>query len=304
MQIVVPSSLAALRERVPEATIRLWDPGDPIDAEALRPTTFFVPRYAVGAASLEALAHMPNLAVLQLLTAGVDRVVGRVPPGVTLCNARGLHDDATAELAVALLLAATRGFGSFALAQRDGAWHREVWPSLAGSRVGIVGYGAVGQAIERRLEPFGVEVVRAARTPKFRPSVLAMDELAEALHTLDAVVLAVPLTAETYHLVDAAFLARLPDGAVVVNVARGAVVDTSALIAELAAGRLRAALDVTDPEPLPPEHPLWRIPGVIITPHVGGDVRGLDERALVLVERNIRRHLRGASLLNVVMGDY
>jgi len=303
MLVLVPRALGALAERVPQVPVRVWDPGDPLE-DWLEDTTFFVPPYAVGAAALEPIARMPRLEVVQVLTAGIDRVREVVPAHVTLCNAKGLHDDATAELAVALLLASVRGFGEFASAQREGRWHRLVRPSLAGSTVAIVGYGAIGQAIERRLEPFGVSIVRAARSPRLQPMVLALDELAEHLPSVDAVVLAVPLTDETRHLVDAAFLARLHDGAVVVNVARGPIVDTDALVAELASGRLRAALDVTDPEPLPDHHPLWHLPNALITPHVGGDVAGLTPRALALVERNVRRYAAGRSLLNVVQGSY
>ncbi|ACU53051.1 D-isomer specific 2-hydroxyacid dehydrogenase NAD-binding [Acidimicrobium ferrooxidans DSM 10331] len=303
MQIVVPTALTELITRIPDAPIVTWDPGDPID-DRLAMTTFFVPAYAAGGAALEPLPRMRHLEVLQLLTAGVDRVVGQIGEGVTLCNARGVHDDATAELAVALLLAATRGLSEFALAQHEGRWERRVMPSLAGARVAIIGYGAIGRAIEARLAPFGVEIVRVARTPRFNPDVLAFDEFAPILPTLAGIVVVVPLTDATRHLIDAALLARLPDGAVVVNVARGPVVDTEALVAELASGRLRAGLDVTDPEPLPPFHPLWHLPNVVLTPHVGGDVAGLETRASALVERNVRRYMAGLPLLNVVRGEY
>ncbi len=295
--------LRRLRELLPEAPIAVWDATEapfPDQPE----TTFFVPGYMSSAAALQAIASMPNLEVLQLLTAGVDRFVDALPQGVTLCNARGVHDDATAELAVALLLASVRGLPEFGRAQLEGSWQPAVWATLRDQRVGILGYGAIGRAIEARLLPFGVEVVRGARTPRYHPDVLDFVEFVELVPSLSALIIAVPLTPQTHHLVDARFLARLRDGALVVNVARGPIVDTTALVAELASGRLRAALDVTDPEPLPREHPLWRLPNVLITPHVGGNVRGLEQRALALVARNVRRYVAGEPLINVVTGSY
>src|SRR5690606_24753505 len=175
------------------------------------------------------------------------------PEGVTLCNAGGLHDTSTAELAVTLMLASLRGIPDFVRGQDAGEWRHRRWDSLADRTVLIVGYGGIGAAIERRLAGFGVEGVRGAGRP--RPGVAGLAELPELLPRADVVVLCVPLTDQTRRMVDAAFLARMRDGALLVNVARGGVVDTDALVSEVADGRLRAALDVTDPEPPPPGHP-------------------------------------------------
>jgi len=249
---------------------------------------------------------MPSLKVAQTLTAGVDDVRPLVPAGVTLCNARGVHDASTAELAVALVLASLRGIPDFV---RDaGGWDGRRRDALADRTVLIVGYGSVGAAVERRLAGFECEVLRVARTAREGSddvdAVHGMDELDDLLTAADVVILTVPMTEETRGLVDAAFLSRMPDGAVLVNVSRGPVVRTDALLAEVASGRLRAALDVTDPEPLPPEHPLWSCPNVLISPHVGGNTTAFLPRAMRLVAEQVRRHVEGRPLLNVIRDDY
>ena len=133
----------------------------------------------------------------------------------------------------------------------------------------IVGYGSIGAAVERRLAGFEVSVLRVARTARPEGGVAPVSDLPGLLPAADVVVLLAPVTAETIGMVDAAFLARMKDGALLVNAARGSLVVTDALVAEARSGRLRMALDVTDPEPLPPGHPLWDLPGVFITPHEG-----------------------------------
>jgi phosphoglycerate dehydrogenase-like enzyme len=245
---------------------------------------------------------MPSLRVLQTLTAGVDEVLPLVPDGVTLCNAKGVHDASTAELAVTLTLAALRGVPGFVRAQGARTWAHERLGSLADRTVLVVGYGAVGAAVERRLAGFECRVLRVARSA--REGVAALAELPALLPQADVVVLTVPMTETTVRLVDAAFLAAMPDGALLVNVSRGPVVDTEALLAELQSGRLRAALDVTDPEPLPTDHPLWVAPGLLLTPHVGGDSDAFEPRALRLVGEQLRRYCAGEPLLNVITGDY
>lgn len=263
---------------------------------------FYVPAYTGPAARFEVMSRMPALRVVQTLTAGVDDVRAALPAGVTLCNAKGVHDASTAELAVALTLAALRGIPGFVRAQVDGRWEHETATSLADRSVLIVGYGSVGAAVERRLAGFEAEVLRVARTA--RDGVHGFAGLPELLPVADVVVLTVPMTDETRGMVDAGFLARMRSGALLVNVARGAVVETAALLAELTSGRLRAALDVTDPEPLPPEHPLWRAPGVLISPHVGGDTTAFLPRAYRLLRDQIARYAAGRPLRNVVSGDY
>lgn len=259
---------------------------------------FYVPRYMGPVADLELIARMPNLRVVQLLTAGYDNALRYVPRGVTLCNAGGVHDASTAELAVGLILASLRGLDEFARAMPSGAWLYARRESLADKRVLVIGAGGVGRAVQRRLEPFEVDVMMAARTA--RSDVVAADDVGVLLPTVDVVVLAVPLTEDTTGLVDDAFLSRMRDGALLVNVARGSVVDTDALVRHVAMGRIRAALDVTDPEPLPSGHPLWTLPGVLVSPHVGGNTSAFLPRARKLVEAQMRRFAAGEPLASVV----
>ncbi|MCU7821029.1 2-hydroxyacid dehydrogenase [Kitasatospora sp. DSM 101779] len=282
-----------------------WDGTvDPPGAEVLGTVEFFVVPYTFTRAARPLLARMPRLRVLQSLSAGVDDLAPHVPEGVTLCNARGVHDASTAELAVALVLASLRGIPGFVAAQRAQRWSPGFRPALAGRTVLIVGHGSIGAAVEARLVAFECEVVRVARSARRGPSgpVHAFEELPDLLGAADVVVLTVPLVPETRGLVDAGFLARMKDGALLVNVARGPVVDTDALLRELHRGRLGAALDVTDPEPLPAGHPLWSAPNVLISPHVGGNSSAFRPRALALVRSQLERFTAGLPPANVVLG--
>ena len=263
---------------------------------------FYVAPYLAGGHVYDLMASMPALRVVQTLTAGVDDILPKVPSGVTLCNARGVHDASTAELGVTLVLAALSGLPDFVRAQEQGEWRSRRRDALADRTVLLVGYGAVGAALERRLAGFEVEVLRAAR--RAREGVAGLDDLPALLPRADVVVLIVPMSEETRGMVDAAFLARMPDGALLVNLSRGPVVVTEDLLAELRAGRLRAALDVTDPEPLPPGHPLWSAPGVLVTPHVGGNSSAFPPRARRLVREQLARYLTGQPLDNVITGSY
>lgn len=272
-----------------------------------RPVTFdevefFVPAFFVAEAVFAAVGKMPKLRVVQTQTAGVDSLLPRIPPGVTLCNARGAHDAGTAEWVVAAILAVLREFDDFARAQVAGSWTYRFTGCLDGKTVLIVGYGSIGAAVERRLAGFEVEVRRVARSAG--PGVEAVTELPRLLPDADVVVLLVPVTPGTTGMVDAAFLARMRDGALLVNAARGSVVVTEALLAELTAGRLRAALDVTDPEPLPAGHPLWTAPNTFITPHVAGSTPASVRRLLALIRGQLDRYLRGEPLDNVITGAY
>jgi phosphoglycerate dehydrogenase-like enzyme len=262
---------------------------------------FYVPPY-MRPGIADVLPQMTSLQVVQTLTAGVDNVRGKVPTGVTLCNGRGIHDTSTAELTLALVLASLRGLPRFVRQQDEHEWRDGFEESLADKRVLLVGYGAVGSAIEDRLRTFECEVVPVARRP--REGVRAIDELPELLPTADVVILIVPLTDETRGLVDAGFLGRMKDGALLVNVARGGVVVTDDLVAALGTGRIRAALDVTDPEPLPADHPLWSAPNVLISPHVGGASSAMWPRAYRLVRQQLERFATGEPLDNVMSGDY
>ncbi|HWG98098.1 MAG TPA: 2-hydroxyacid dehydrogenase [Pilimelia sp.] len=281
------------------------DPGrPPAGGDAVQ---FWVPPFLATGRVVELAGRLPELRVVQLLTAGADAWVGRLPPGVALHDARGVHDSSTAEWVVAAVLAAVRDFPAFVRAQTERRWayaERTPTDELAGKRVLLVGAGAIGEAIAVRLAPFGVTLTRVARTARPETGVHGVADLPALLPDADVVVLVVPLTGQTRGLVDAAFLAAMPDGALLVNAARGPVVDTAALTAQLATGRIAAALDVTDPEPLPAEHPLWDMPNVLLTPHVAGSVRGLLPRAYRLVGEQLRRYAAGQPLRNEVRDGY
>lgn len=263
---------------------------------------FYVPPYDLRPSVADVVPRMTSLRVVQTLSAGVDAIRARVPEGVLLCNGRGIHDTSTAELTLALMLASLREVPRYVRQQDRGEWHRGFTQSLADKRVLIVGYGAIGAAIESRLVPFECEVVRVARTA--RDGVHAVGELPALVPDADVVVLIMPLTEETRGLVDADFLARMKPGALLVNMARGAVVDTAALVEALQAHRIQAALDVTDPEPLPAGHPLWSAPGVLISPHNGGASSAMRPRAMRLVREQLARYVAGEPLLNVMKGAY
>jgi phosphoglycerate dehydrogenase-like enzyme len=281
--------------------VTVWDPaGDPPPQAA--EAGFWVPQYLSAAVLDEQIAALPRLQVVQLLTAGAEAFVGRLPDGVLLCDARGVHGSSTSEWVVMAVLASLRELPGFVLDQPRHRWNQHITGELAGSRVLVIGAGDVGAAIRRRLLPFEVTVTMVARRP--REDARGVDELAELLPDADIVVVVVPLTPATRRLVDAAFLGRMRDGALLVNGSRGPVADTEALTAELRSGRLRAALDVTDPEPLPADHPLWDVPGLLLTPHVGGAVAGFPRRAYALVREQLRRWARDEPLDNVVRDGY
>jgi phosphoglycerate dehydrogenase-like enzyme len=263
---------------------------------------FYVLPYRFRPADGDALSGMAKLRVVQTLSAGVEHIQRYVPEGVLLCNGRGIHDTSTAELAVALILASLRGIPEFVRAQERAEWASEQRESLADKQVLIVGYGQIGEAIEARVVTFEAEVTRVARSA--RDGVHAIDELPDLLPRADVVVLIVPGTDETTGLFDAAMLARMKVGALLVNVSRGAVVDTDALLAELQSRRIHAALDVVDPEPLPHDHPLWRAPNLLLLPHVGGNSSAMEPRAHRLVREQLHRFANGEPLANVVTGSY
>ncbi|MFD4207461.1 2-hydroxyacid dehydrogenase [Micromonospora tulbaghiae] len=301
-----PEGRRLLGELPPGVTVELLDdprrlPSSPAGVR------FWVPPFLSGPDAGALLAELPDVEVVQLLSAGADAWVGRIPDGVTLCDARGVHDSPTAEWVVAAILASLRGFAPLARAQARREWaYDEVAPTdeLAGKRVLIVGAGSIGTAVRDRLAPFEVSLTLVARTPRPDQGVHGVDELPALLPEADVVVLLVPLTEQTRGMVDERFLAAMPDGALLVNAARGPVARTSALVAELTSGRLRAAMDVTDPEPLPADHPLWELPNVLLTPHVAGSVRGLLPRAYRLVGEQLRRYVGGEELTNRVVDGY
>ncbi|MCX4765185.1 2-hydroxyacid dehydrogenase [Streptomyces sp. NBC_01275] len=288
-----------------------WDGGEagdqPFPGDPARCAVYVVPYMKRQDVKVRPLREMRGLRLVQTLTAGVDDITGRLadlPDGVRLCNARGVHEASTAELALTLTLAALRGIPEFVRGQQQERWQTEFHPALADKSVLVVGYGAIGAAIEDRLVPFEVaRVARVARSQRTteRGPVHPFTELAALLPEADVVILSTPLNDTTRGLVDAEFLARMKDGALLVNVARGPVVDTKALLAELESGRLTAALDVTDPEPLPPGHPLWHAPGVLISPHVGGPTSAFLPRAKRLLADQLSRFVNREPLRHVIL---
>jgi phosphoglycerate dehydrogenase-like enzyme len=278
-------------------TADVWAGGEQLPDSAGQVEVVVLP-FGVPGSRLPVLAKLPELRLIQLMSAGAERVIPYVPAGVTLCNARGAHDPAVAEWIMAVTLAHVRLLPTFARAQQAATWAPAVGEPLVGQTVLIVGYGSIGAAVERLLAPFGVTVERVAR--RARPGVCGLDDLPVLLPRADIVVLLVPVTPDTIHLADARFLGLMHDHALLVNAARGVIVDTGALLAELTSGRLRAALDVTDPEPLPPGHPLWAAPGLLLTPHVAGLSTRTIPRARAIVRAQLARYAAGETLHNVV----
>ena len=301
--VPTPDLLDRLADLTDRVRLVLWDLVEPLpDEVAAQVEMVVIPHYFVRPGGFDVLRTLPNLRLVQLPSAGFEHAVPHVPAGVTVCNGRGVHSTGTAELALALILAMQRGLVGSVRAMAAGEWHNPFGPSLADRRVLVVGAGSVADAVVARLLPFEVAVTRVARTARGTPQgrVHGVDELPALVPDADVVVLTVPLDENTHHLVDAALLARMADGALLVNVARGKVVDTDALLAELRTGRLRAALDVTDPEPLPPDHPLWHAPNVLVTAHQGGNTDATFPRVAALVRRQLETLLAGGEPVNVV----
>jgi phosphoglycerate dehydrogenase-like enzyme len=259
-----------------------------------------VPDYRTTMRTMKRLGELPALRVVQTQLAGYDGQVELLPDGVVLANASGVHDDATAEHAVGLALAVLRGIPEAVRAH--GHW-TNLWDqrSLADSRVLILGYGSIGRAVAERLVPMRAEITAVASRARQDPlvgEVHGVDELPALLGDQHVVIVLLPLGDQTRGFVDDAVLAALPDGSVVVNVARGAVLDGDAVLRH--AGRLRFALDVTDPEPLPDGHALWSAPGVLITPHVAGGTTAMLPRVAALLRDQLERLVDGRPLRNVV----
>ncbi len=272
-------------------------PEDSSPPEGMRDAEFLVPPFD-SPAVLQMLAQMPKLAVVQAISAGTEGLLPWVPAGVTLCNARGTRDVAVAEWVLAAILAMEKRLPTFARRQAEHLWSHELLDELAGKRALVVGYGSIGRCVAERLTALGVHVEGVAATG--RPGVHGVEALPGLLGAADIVVLLVPLTPSTRQLFDDLMLARMPADALLVNASRGAVVDTGALLRHLTAGHIRAALDVTDPEPLPRNHPLWDAPGLLLTPHLAGDSPQAEQRVYRFVGEQIRRYARGEPLLNVV----
>jgi len=286
------------------ARVHVWDgltPERELPARDLDRVGLWVMPYAVPGAE-KLLPRLPALRAVQSLSAGVEKLLPVLPDGVALHNGRGLHDASTAEHALGLILAAQRDLPRWIADQQQGRWEPHFTRSLADCRVAVIGYGSIGAALEQRLLACEAEVVRVARRARPEENVHPVGHLPGLLPTVDIAVLVLPETPATTGMFGEEELAALPDGALVVNVGRGRTLDTEALLAETRAGRLRAALDVTDPEPLPAGHPLREAPGVLITPHVAGGSAAFRPRAERLIVEQVRRYAAGEPLLYAFRG--
>lgn len=281
----------------------------PMDGPAPRDRfDIVVPPYMSMARVLERLEGV-DVGLVQGQSIGFDGVADILPAGLRFANAASVHETSTAELAVGLAIAAQRHIDAFAVDTAAGRWAPVFAQSLADRRVLLLGYGGVGKAVAARLAPFEVELTAVASRARDEDGahgvdhVHGVDELPELLPRAEIVILTLPGGDATRHIVDDAFLAALPDGALIVNVGRGSLIDTEALVDHIRRGRIRAALDVTDPEPLPDGHPLWSLPGVLIAPHVGGASSAMRPRVAKLVRTQIERLVAGEPPINVVLGD-
>jgi phosphoglycerate dehydrogenase-like enzyme len=285
---------------IPEAVeIVEWNMAGPAPADTI---DIVVPPYMGGVAVLAALGDVTTRLV-QSQSIGFDGVADVLPPGHVFANAASVHETSTAELTLALILAAQRGIPNFVRAADQGTWAPERLASLADRTVLLLGYGGVGKAVEERLAGFETNIVRVASRARedITGHIHGIEELPNLLPQADIVVVGVPLSDATTHLVNDRFLSLMPDGALLVNIARGAVADPDALLDHARRGRLRFALDVTEPEPLPDGHPLFALPNVLITPHVGGASSAMIPRMARLLRRQVDRMLRGDEPLNVVV---
>ncbi|NBU57393.1 MAG: dihydrofolate reductase [Actinobacteria bacterium] len=261
---------------------------------------FYCPSYMGGIKTLEIIPRMKNLKTVHYSQAGYEDILPHIPEGVVLCNGSGLHDVSTSELAIGLTIASRRGFAEFMDNQKKGIWKRTRQPALADSHVGIVGYGHIGKHIASLLSHFETKITAFTRSGS--DGAVKISEFDDYLPQLDVIILILPLTKDSKHFMNADRFKKMKDGATLINVARGAIVDTDALVAELHTGRITAGLDVTDPEPLPEGHPLWSAPNLIITPHVGGDSGAFDPRARKMVQEQLSRLVENKPLRNQITG--
>jgi phosphoglycerate dehydrogenase-like enzyme len=300
LKVLVPDNLGLDLSAAPPTVEPVpYRPDDPWPTEG-RDATVVVVGYDNAPAVGARFADLPGLRLVQTLNAGYEQWLPLVPDGVMLSNGRGAHGGSSAEWVVAALLFIYRDLRLFNEQQSEGIWRRKDTETLIGKRVVVLGAGDLAVNLAARLAPFETDVALVGRHA--RPGVHAMADVDGLLPDADAVVVLLPETEATHHVVDTKFLARLRDGAVVVNAGRGGLVDTDALVAELNSGRLRAALDVTDPEPLPAGHPLWSAPGLLLTPHVAGSTHGAWDRAWAVALRQIEVYARGGLPPNLVAG--
>lgn len=297
--IVIPESIAAGYEFPADLSVAYSDDLADVPLDVMNDAHFIVLPYLGSSIGMdEIIRRSPNAQVIQTLTAGFDSVLPHIPDGVTLCNLSRVHDSSTAELAIALTLSVLRDLARTIHAQANSYWETFFARSLTDKKVLLIGYGEVGKATEKRLLGFECEVTRVASTA--REGVHGIDEVLSLVPDADVIILTVPLNEGTRGLVNAEFLHAMKDDSILVNVARGPVVVTDALIAELRTGRISAAVDVTDPEPIPADHELWTVPNLLITPHVGGETDVYEPRARKRIHRQLDLWLSGEPLESVI----
>jgi phosphoglycerate dehydrogenase-like enzyme len=284
---------------LPSQFTLLTDENDLMNPLKLDAITVYIPKYIGGVESLKVMQRMPNLKLVQLLTAGYEDALRYLPKNVSLANARGVHDLSTAELALGLTLASQLGIISYSQAQQSQTWNDDVRGSIINSKIAIVGFGSIGQEIAKTFAPFTSKITGFTRTGSNGSK--RIDELDKNLGEFDIVILITPLTEETLGLFDARRIALMKPGALLVNMARGKVVVTQDLVSALNEGRIRAAVDVTDPEPLPAGHPLWSAKNLIISPHVGGNSTAFPSKAKLFISEQLENIATGSQLLNLVV---
>ncbi|MCF3965307.1 dihydrofolate reductase [Streptomyces fuscigenes] len=301
----IPFTAAETGELPAGVRHEFWDGTDAFPSDPASVSFYVPPPVPDAAVVTRPLPYMRALEVLHPLSSGVEQYLphlGGLPSDLVVCNAQGLHSAATAELALTLILSSLRGMGGFFESGRRARWEFRPSSTLVGKTVLIAGHGSVGSALERYLIPFGCEILRVARRRRrdARGTVHAAEDLPLLLPLADVVVLTLPHTRETHHLMDTETLEGMKDGSLLVNMSRGGVVDTDALLKIVESGRITAALDVTDPEPLPDGHPLWTLPGVVVTPHAGAFTSAFRPALAAFVREQLARWTRGQPLHNVV----
>jgi len=291
----------SLLDQVPGVEVITYDPTAISLSDQQRTADVFLPPYRGSERPIPLVEQLPNLRLVQLLSAGIDEWSPHVPPGVMLANARGAHAAPVSEWILSAILTTYRRWPALIRYQDQCTWAHRLpgtdFETLSGKRVLVIGAGAIGTAVARLLPPFGATATLVGRTA--RDDVRGVDELPDLVSEHDIVVVICPLTPDTEGLIDTKILAAMPDGALLVNAGRGRIVDTDALVAELAAQRLRAALDVTDPEPLPANHPLWSCSGLIVSPHSARTVPGTSRLCYAVAAQQVAALARGETPSNV-----
>ena len=283
---------------VPAGFEKLSPKNFPLDDSDLSKIDFYVPTYMSGKVGLEYTRQMKNLKYLQMPNAGFEDALPYAQSGIILCNARGVHDASTAELAIGLAIAARRGFADFATAQQRGEWAHRRYQSLNDSKIAIIGAGSIGNMLSHYLSVYDVEISSFSRSGSNGSSKIS--EFDNQISKFDVIFLILPLNEDSRNFIDTSRLKAMKQGATLVNVARGAIVNTDALVEALNSGHINAGLDVTEPEPLPAGHALWSARNCVISPHVGGDSTAFDSRCKKLVQEQLIRLANNLELINIV----